>query len=116
MDANGERVPFTIADINKEKEATLSSFKCRCCNGGVESLKNRDSIHDVVGPLGKPSELDGLHKVAVIGGGVGCAIAYPTAKALHEKGAEVHSIVGFRNKDLVILEDEFKSVSNKLII
>ena len=64
----------------------------------------------------KPSELDGLHKVAVIGGGVSRAIAYPTAKALHEKGAEVHSIVGFRNKDLVILEDEFKSVSNKLII
>ncbi len=117
VDANGERVPFTIADINKEKRSISIIFQIvGAATEALNHLNIGDSIHDVVGPLGKPSELDGLHKVAVIGGGVGCAIAYPTAKALHEKGAEVHSIVGFRNKDLVILEDEFKSVSNKLII
>ena len=117
VDANGERVPFTIADINKEKRSISIIFQSvGAATEALNHLNIGDSIHDVVGPLGKPSELDGLHKVAVIGGGVGCAIAYPTAKALHEKGAEVHSIVGFRNKDLVILEDEFKSVSNKLII
>ncbi len=117
VDENGERVPFTIADINKEKRSISIIFQIvGAATEALNHLNIGDSIHDVVGPLGKPSELDGLHKVAVIGGGVGCAIAYPTAKALHEKGAEVHSIVGFRNKDLVILEDEFKSVSNKLII
>ena len=117
VDANGERVPFTIADINKEKRSISIIFQIvGAATEALNHLNIGDSIHDVVGPLGKPSELDGLHKVAVIGGGVGCAIAYPTAKALHEKGAEVHSIVGFRNKDLVILADEFKSVSNKLII
>ncbi|HRY20389.1 MAG TPA: sulfide/dihydroorotate dehydrogenase-like FAD/NAD-binding protein [Flexilinea sp.] len=117
VDANGERVPFTIADINKEKRSISIIFQIvGAATEALNHLNIGDSIHDVVGPLGKPSELDGLQKVAVIGGGVGCAIAYPTAKALHEKGAEVHSIVGFRNKDLVILEDEFKSVSNKLII
>ncbi|HQN63237.1 MAG TPA: sulfide/dihydroorotate dehydrogenase-like FAD/NAD-binding protein, partial [Flexilinea sp.] len=101
----------------KEKRSISIIFQIvGAATEALNHLNIGDSIHDVVGPLGKPSELDGLHKVAVIGGGVGCAIAYPTAKALHEKGAEVHSIVGFRNKDLVILEDEFKSVSNKLII
>ena len=74
-----------------------------------------DSLVDFVGPLGTPSHLDGLKKVAVVGGGVGCAIAYPTAKKLHELGAEVHSIVGFRNKDLVILEKEFEAVSNRVV-
>lgn len=68
----------------------------------------------LVGPLGRPSEVEGLKKVAVVGGGVGCAIAYPIAKKLHELGCEVHSVVGFRNKDLVILEDEFNSVSDKV--
>lgn len=117
VDENGERVPFTIADINKEKRSISIIFQIvGAATEALNHLNIGDSIHDVVGPLGKPSELDGLHKVAVIGGGVGCAIAYPTAKALHEKGAIVHSIVGFRNKDLVILEDEFKSVSDKLII
>lgn len=117
VDENGERVPFTIANINKEKRSISIIFQIvGAATEALNHLNIGDSIHDVVGPLGKPSELDGLHKVAVIGGGVGCAIAYPTAKALHEKGAIVHSIVGFRNKDLVILEDEFKSVSDKLII
>jgi len=71
-------------------------------------------LHDFVGPLGVPTKIEGLKKVAVVGGGVGCAIAYPIAKALHKQGTEVHSVVGFRNKDLVILEDEFKAVSSRL--
>ena len=69
-----------------------------------------------MGPLGRATETEGLKKVAVVGGGVGCAIAYPVAKKLHEEGAEVHSIVGFRTKDLVILEDEFRAVSDKMIM
>lgn len=82
----------------------------------LDSLNEGDCLHDFVGPLGCPSETDGLKKVAVIGGGVGCAIAYPIAKKLHNLGCEVHSIAGFRNKDLVILEDEFRSVSDILKI
>ena len=80
----------------------------------LNTLSECESVHDFVGPLGRPSELEGIKKVAVVGGGVGCAIAYPTAKRLHELGAEVHSIVGFRNKDLVILEKEFEAVSDKM--
>ena len=82
----------------------------------LNALNEGDYICDFVGPLGTPSQLDGLKKVAVIGGGVGSAIAYPVAKKLHQMGAEVHSVVGFRSKDLLILEDEFKSVSDKLLI
>ncbi|MDO4744796.1 MAG: sulfide/dihydroorotate dehydrogenase-like FAD/NAD-binding protein, partial [Clostridia bacterium] len=82
----------------------------------LNGLNEGDFICDFAGPLGKASEVEGLKKVAVIGGGVGCAIAYPTAKALKENGAEVHSVIGFRNSDLVILEEEFKSVSDRLII
>ncbi|MEG0737193.1 MAG: sulfide/dihydroorotate dehydrogenase-like FAD/NAD-binding protein, partial [Longicatena sp.] len=77
----------------------------------LNNLNENDCILDFVGPLGKPSHVEGLKKVCVIGGGVGCAIAYPTAKALHDNGTEVTVITGFRNKDLVILEDEFKKVS-----
>ncbi|MBP3940297.1 MAG: sulfide/dihydroorotate dehydrogenase-like FAD/NAD-binding protein, partial [Christensenellaceae bacterium] len=73
-------------------------------------------IQDFVGPLGKATETEGLKKVAVVGGGVGCAIAYPVAKKLHEQGCEVHAIVGFRNKDLVILEEEFKNASAKMLL
>jgi len=80
----------------------------------LNRLNEGDAIRDFVGPLGRATELEGLKKVAVVGGGVGCAIAYPTAKKLHELGAEVHSVVGFRNKDLVILENEFAAVSDKL--
>ena len=82
----------------------------------LNHLEEGDSLHDFVGPLGRPSETEGLKKVAVIGGGVGCAIAYPVAKKLHQQGAVVHSIVGFRNKDLVILEPEFQAVSDKLVM
>lgn len=79
-------------------------------------MNEGDCLHDFVGPLGKPTETEGMKKVAVVGGGVGCAIAYPIAKKLHELGCEVHTVVGFRNKDLIILEDEFKAVSDKFIV
>ena len=113
--ADSERVPLTIADFDREKGTVTIIFQIV---GGatmeLNTLNEGDSLQDFVGPLGKPSETDGLKKVAVVGGGVGCAIAYPIAKKLHNLGCEVHSIVGFRNKDLVILEDEFKAVSDKL--
>ena len=82
----------------------------------LNTLTVGDQLHDFVGPLGRPTELEGLKKVAVVGGGVGCAIAYPVAKKLHELGCEVHTIAGFRNKDLVILEDEFRAVSDRFIL
>ena len=80
----------------------------------LDTLVEGESLQDFVGPLGNPSRLEGLEKVCVVGGGVGCAIAYPVAKALHEKGCEVHSIIGFRTKGLVILEEEFRKVSSLL--
>ena len=80
----------------------------------MDALNVGDALHDLVGPLGRPSELDGLNTVAVIGGGVGCAIALPIAKKLHALGATVHSVIGFRTRDLVILENEFKAVSDRL--
>ena len=110
---DGERVPLTIADSDKEKGTVTIIFQI--VGGSTEqlnALNEGEYLHDFVGPLGKPSEIDGKKKVCVIGGGVGCAIAYPTAKAFSEAGADVTTIVGFRNKDLVILEDEFKDVSN----
>lgn len=114
---DSERVPLTIADYDR-KNGTVTVIFQVVGQSTIElnSLDEGDYIHDFVGPLGTPSKLDGLKKVAVVGGGVGCAIAYPVAKRLCEQGAEVHSIAGFRNKDLVILEDEFKKVSNELVI
>ncbi len=109
---DGERVPLTIADSDREKGTVTIIFQI--VGGSTEvlnSLNKGDSLHDFVGPLGRPSEIDGNKKVCIIGGGVGCAIAYPTAKAFSEAGADVTTIVGFRNKDLVILEDEFREVS-----
>lgn len=113
VDAEGERIPLTIADFDREKGTITIIFQI--VGATTEKLNHREEgefIHDFVGPLGVPSHTDGLKKVAVVGGGVGCAIAYPIAKKLHHLGAEVHSIVGFRNKDLVILEDEFKAASD----
>ena len=114
---DGERVPLTIADYDREAGTVTIIFQI---GGGatmeLNALNEGDSLVDFVGPLGTPSKLEGLKKVAVVGGGVGCAIAYPTAKRLHELGAEVHSIVGFRNKDLVILENEFDAVSDKMVM
>lgn len=115
--ADGERIPLTVADFDREKGTVKIIFQIV---GATTYLLNRlnvgDCLADFVGPLGNPTETEGLKKVAVVGGGVGCAIAYPVAKKLHEEGAEVHSIVGFRNKDLVILEDEFRRVSDKYVL
>ena len=113
---DGERIPLTIADYDREKGTVTIIFQI--VGAGTMDLNapnEGDYIVDFVGPLGTPSHLDGLKKVAVVGGGVGCAIAYPTAKKLHELGAEVHSVVGFRSKDLVILEQEFEAVSNRVV-
>ena len=114
---DSERVPLTIADFDRDKGTVTIIFQIV---GGatmeLNTLNEGDCLHDFVGPLGKASETEGLKKVAVVGGGVGCAIAYPIAKKLHHLGCDVHSIVGFRNKDLVILENEFKAVSSVLKI
>ena len=113
VDEEGERIPLTIADYDREKGTVTIIFQIVGAGTmDLNALNEGDYIVDFVGPLGTPSHLDGLKKVAVVGGGVGCAIAYPTAKKLHELGAEVHSVVGFRSKDLVILEEEFSAVSD----
>ncbi|MBQ7960943.1 MAG: sulfide/dihydroorotate dehydrogenase-like FAD/NAD-binding protein, partial [Clostridia bacterium] len=117
VDEDGERIPLTIADYDRENGTITIIFQVvGATTMKLNQLNEGDFIQDFVGPLGKASEVEGFKKVAVIGGGVGCAIAYPTAKALKENGAEVHSIVGFRNKDLVILKDEFEMVSDKLVL
>ena len=115
VDEEGERIPLTVADFDREKGTVTIIFQI--VGGTTErlnQLREGEFIHDFVGPLGEPSHVEGLKKVAVVGGGVGCAIAYPVAKKLHKLGAEVHSIVGFRNKDLVILEEEFRAVSDEM--
>ena len=115
VDEEGERIPLTVADFDRERGTVTIIFQI--VGGTTERLNHLNEgeyIHDFVGPLGEPSHTAGLHKVAVVGGGVGCAIAYPVAKKLHAQGTEVHAIVGFRNKDLVILEEEFRSASSVL--
>ncbi len=117
VDSDGERIPLTIADYDAKKGTVTIAFQIVGATTEKLNHKNEgESISDFVGPLGKPTDTQGKKKVAVVGGGVGCAIAYPVAKKLSEEGAEVHSIIGFRNKDLVILEDEFRLASSKLII
>ena len=114
--ADGERIPLTVADYDREEGSITVIFQV--VGAGTEKLNHLnvgDYIPDFVGPLGNPTKLDGLGKVAVIGGGVGSAIAYPVAKALFENGTEVHAIVGFRNKDLAILEEEFRTHSTKFV-
>ena len=110
---DGERIPLTIAGYDREKGTVDIIFQIV---GGttmeLNALEAGDSIPDFVGPLGRASEVEGFKKVAVVGGGVGCAIALPVARALSENGCEVHSIVGFRSRDLVILEDEFRACSS----
>lgn len=111
---DGERIPLTIADYDRERQTVTIIFQVvGRTTKLLDQLEIGDSILDFVGPLGKPSEVEGLKKVCVIGGGVGCAIAYPTAKALYNNGTEVTVISGFRNKDLVILQEEFAAVSSK---
>ena len=117
VDEKGERIPLTVADFDREAGTVTIIFQIvGATTEKLNHLEEGDCLQDFVGPLGRPSETEGLKKVAVIGGGVGCAIAYPVAKKLHQQGAEVHSIVGFRNKDLVILEEEFRAVSDKFVM
>lgn len=114
VDENGERIPLTVAGYDREKGIVTIIFQIvGATTEALNHLKEGDCLHDFVGPLGTPTHTEGLKKVCVVGGGVGCAIAYPVAKKLHELGAEVTTIVGFRNKDLVILEDEFKACSSR---
>lgn len=113
----GERIPLTVADYDREKGTVTIIYQIvGATTKKLDSLEEGGHICDFVGPLGVPSHVEGLKKVAVIGGGVGCAIAYPIAKKLHALGAEVHSVVGFRSKDLVILEEEFRKASSILKI
>lgn len=113
VDDEGERIPLTIADFDRDAGTVTIIFQIVGATTEKLNKKNEgEYISDFVGPLGKKTETEGLKKVAVVGGGVGCAIAFPVAKKLHDLGCEVHSVVGFRNKDLVILEDEFKAVSD----
>ena len=117
VDENGERVPLTIADYDRVKGTVSIIFQIVGATTTKLNAKNEgDYIEDFAGPLGKPTELESLKKVCIVGGGVGCAIALPIAKKLHEMGAEVTSIIGFRTKDLVILEDEFKKCSTNFYI
>ncbi len=117
IDEAGERIPLTIADFDREKGTVTIIFQIVGKSTKVLAEMNEgDTLLDFVGPLGVASHLEGYKKVAVIGGGLGTAIAYPQAKKLHSLGAEVHSITGFRNKDLIILENEMKAVSEKLVV
>ena len=113
VDENGERIPLTVAGYDREKGTVTIIFQIvGATTEKLNHLNEGECLHDFVGPLGVPTHVDGLKKVCVIGGGVGCAIALPIAEELHAMGAEVTSIIGFRNQDLVILEDEFKACSD----
>lgn len=117
IDEYGERVPFTIADFNRDKgTVTIIVQAVGKTTKDLSKIPEGGEILDFAGPLGLATELDGIKKAAVIGGGLGTAIAYPQAKKLHALGAEVDVITGFRDKSLVILEDELRAVSDKLVI
>ena len=117
IDEQGERVPLTIAGYDREKGTVSIIFqKVGLSTKMLGEMNEGDYVLDFVGPLGKPTEIEGKKRVCVVGGGVGCAIAYPSAKAFKEAGVEVDVIVGFRNKDIVILEDEFKAASDNLYL
>ena len=117
IDEDGERVPLTIADFDRENGTVTIIFqKVGKTTKHLDTLNEGDSILDFVGPLGTASHLDGCKKVIVVGGGLGTAIAYPQAKALSQLGAEVTSILGFRNKDLIILEDKVNAVSKETTV
>ena len=116
-DADGERIPLTISGSDRERGSVRIIFQLvGATTKKLGSLEEGDSIPDLVGPLGNPTPIEGLKKVCVVGGGVGCAIALPVAEKLHENGCEVHSIVGFRSRDLVILENEFKACSDRYFL
>ena len=113
VDENGERIPITIHDYDREKGTV--TIIVETVGATTEKLSHKQQgefLQDFVGPLGRPTETEGKKKVCVVGGGVGCAIAYPVLKKFHDCGAEVHAVVGFKNKDVVILEDKFKSASD----
>ena len=117
IDEYGERVPFTVADFDREKgTVTIIVQIVGKTTKDLSAIEEGDEIMDFAGPLGLATELEGLKKVAVIGGGLGTAIAYPQAKKLHSLGAEVDVITGFRDKSLIILEDELKKVSDRLVV
>ena len=112
VDERGERIPLTVADYDREAGTVTIIYQIvGATTMKLDRLQVGDSLADFVGPLGKPTEVAGKKRVAVVGGGVGCAIALPVAKALAEAGAEVDTVAGFRSRDLVILEEEFRAVS-----
>ena len=117
VDENGERIPLTVAGFDREKGLVKIIFQIVGATTNKLNQKNvGEFIADFVGPLGNPTKVEGLKRVCVIGGGVGCAIALPVAEKLHNMGCEVDSIIGFRSSDLLILEDEFKAVSDNLVV
>ena len=117
VNEQGERIPLTIADYDREKGTVTIIFqKVGKTTMLLDQLEEGEAILDFIGPLGKASELEGHHKVAVIGGGAGCAIAYPQSKALHEMGASVDMIAGFRSKDIIFMEDEMRAACDNLIV
>ncbi len=117
VDEKGERIPLTVADFDRDRGTVTVIFQIV---GATTLLLNEkrvgDSLHDFVGPLGVPTRTEGLKKVCIVGGGVGCAIALPVAKKLRALGCEVTSVIGFRSKDLVILEEEFRAASGRLFV
>ena len=117
VDEEGERIPLTIAGTNPEEGTVKIIFQV--VGATTEALKHKeagDAVQDFAGPLGMATETEGIERVCIVGGGVGCAIALPVAEAFHRLGAEVTSIIGFRNQDLLILEDEFRACSDELIV
>ena len=115
VDENGERIPLTIHDYDSGKgTVSIIAQIVGATTEKLNHLQEGDCLQDFVGPLGKATETAGKKKVCVVGGGVGCAIAYPVLKKFHDDGAEVHAVIGFKNKDLVILEDKFRAVSSVL--
>ena len=113
----GERIPLTVAGVDQARGAVKIIFQIVGATTELLNHKNEgEFISDFVGPLGVPTHTEGINKVCIVGGGVGCAIAMPVAQAFHEQGAEVTSIIGFRNKDLLILEDEFRACSDRLVV
>ena len=117
IDEFGERVPLTIADRDRNNGTVTIIFQpVGRSTIMLSELNEGDSILDFVGPLGNPTQIEGLERVAIVGGGVGCAIAYPVAKAMHEKGIEIDMIAGFRSKEIVMLEDEMRAASTNMYI
>ena len=117
VDEKGERIPLTVAGYDREAGTVRIIFQIvGSTTAKLNALGEGEYIEDFVGPLGKPTKVEGLKKVCIVGGGVGCAIALPIAQKLKDMGCEVHTIIGFRSKDLVILEDEFSACSNRLTV